>query len=470
MKDNFSNLPQRELNVHWYLGNNDLDLRYHSLGIGGIHPDPPNDNIVKNTAKLKPGIIRIFLQEFFYVYKGKGEYDWSKLDAYMDAVHAMGADIMASICLKPNALYPVIDEKIWMPTDIKEWQELIRTLVLRYSKENKYVTHWAIANEQNIGELGGCPYLIECPDDYYEYYKFTAAPIYDVLPELMPDVKVGGSSHAGGGKTAAAYHARFAELCKRDDIPVDFVCYNCYTDSPQGHAADGRAIRDALNNVNPDIKLYMTEFNVGIDDGLSIEEKPYQSLVAASLAASILALHNDGCLDGSFQYHIYDQYCDFNLFAPWYAKARYMTRYWNDKINRVGLLDFDGNTRPQYYVYELLYKMTGTRATVHGAWGDLHATASKSENGTLNNFIVNYNGNDKKDIVTTVKFAEAPEGIYKMNVYRIDSITCAQMKASPMCDLPLSESRPVYMCPDFAYDVYTPADSVTLVQFVKTVK
>ena len=86
MKDNFSNLPQRELNVHWYIGNNDLDLSYHSLGIGGIHPDPPNENIIKNTAKLKPGIIRIFLQEFFYVCKGKGKYDWSKLDAYMDAV------------------------------------------------------------------------------------------------------------------------------------------------------------------------------------------------------------------------------------------------------------------------------------------------------------------------------------------------------------------------------------------------
>ena len=29
-----------------------------------------------------------------------GSYDWSRLDVYMDAVHAMGGDIMASIRIK----------------------------------------------------------------------------------------------------------------------------------------------------------------------------------------------------------------------------------------------------------------------------------------------------------------------------------------------------------------------------------
>jgi hypothetical protein len=145
-----------------------------------------------------------------------------------------------------------------------------------------------------------------------------------------------------------------------------------------------------------------------------------------------------------------------------------MTRYWNDKINRVGLLDFKGNARPQYFVYDLFYKLTGKRAVMYGTDGVLHGIASTAEDGTLNTLIVNYSGSGRQDIVTTVKSEKMPEGLYRMDVYRIDSITCAQMKAAPMCELPLSESRPVYACPDFTFDVLTPADSVTLVQFTKT--
>lgn len=463
-KHHLNSLLRRNLTVNWEKREGELDLRYHSLGIGGINSMPAPACVVEKTALLKPRSVRIFLQEFFYVYPEPGVYSWAKLDAYMEAVHAMGGDIMASICLKPNTLYPVVDETIWQPNDVEKWQKLIRELVLRYSKEKKYVTHWAIANEQNIGETGGCPYLITNPDDYFEYYKITAAPII----EALPGVKVGGPSHAGGGEGAARFLARFIELCVRDNVRVDFTCYNAYCDDPEGHVHGGRTVRNAIDKHDPNVELYMTEFNVDLvgRDDLSLEEEAYDPRRAASLASSILALHDDGCLNGSYQYHIYDQYCNPAEFAPWYAKTRYMAEHWSDLAHRLGLLDMDGKARPQYFMYKMLYEMTGTRTNICGTDNVLRGIASCT--GTcMNIFLANFAVRSTPDAVALFQFENANEGVYELNVYRIDRETAAQMKNAPMYDLAPVESRTVYVHPDFHFHVYTPGDSVTLVQLVQ---
>jgi len=464
MMDRFTTMLRRRLEIDWAKDMGRLDMRYHSAGIGGVHSMPPPKAAVEGMAALKPRLIRIFLQEFFFIYPEHGVYDWTKLDAYMDAVHAMGGDIMASICIKPKPLYPVIDETIWMPNDVKEWQDVIRAMVLRYSKEKPYVTHWAIANEQNIGESGGCPYLITNSDDYYEYYKITAAPIREVLPS---NIKVGGPSYAGAWREAADYLGRFVALCKQDNIPVDFVCYNCYNDKPHHHVSGGRDIRNTLDKINPDVKLYMTEFNVNLMEEFSLEEKAFDPKLAASLAASILALHEDGALDGSFQYHIYDQMNDPREFAPFYEKCRYMAEHWNDIPHRFGLFDLDGKARPQYFMYKLLYELTGQCVGMEGTDRIISGLASRSDEGTLSVFLTNYAEIGTPDAVTQLFFDNAPEGVYRLNVYRIDQVAAAKMKEAPVTDLPPSESRLVYVYPDFHFDIFTPADTVTLVQLVK---
>jgi len=464
MLDKFTAMQRRKLTVDWAKDMGALDMRYHSMGIGGVHSMPAPAPIVKKTAALKPRLIRIFLQEFFYVYPGNGVFDWSKMDAYMDAVHAMGGDIMASICIKPKALYPALDESVWMPSSVAEWQNLIRALVLRYSQEKPYVTHWSIANEVNIGEWGGCPYLIQNPDDFFEYYAFTVQPIC----EALPGIKVGGPSYAGSGEGAAKYIARFVELCKQKSVPVDFVNYNAYLDAPEDHVSGGRAVRDAIDKYDPSIELYMTEFNVGLvgHNDLSLEESAYDPKRAAGLAASILALHEDGCLSGSFQYHLYDQFCDPREFAPWFKRARYMAEHWSDLVHRLGLFDLDGNVKPQYFVYNMLYQMTGKRVQLCGTDNMLCGIASSTDD-TMYVFLTNYSRHTAQECAIQFQFENATEGIYRLNVYRIDNDSAARLKAGCDADLKPTESRMVYVHPDFHFHVYTPADSVTLVKLEK---
>lgn len=99
----------------------------------------------------------------------------------------------------------------------------------------------------------------------------------------------------------------------------------------------------------------------------------------------------------------------------------------------------------------------------------MRCLASRNDEGTLSILLINYMVQGKLEAVTQFRFNNAPAGVYRMNVYRIDSSTTANMKSAvestPVLKLPPVESRIVYVHSDFHFDVFTPDDSVILVQF-----
>ena len=70
-----------------------LELWRHTLGHGGINTNPLTPRVIDGTKSLHPRLIRIFIQEFFNIYPDHGNYDWSKLDPYMESFAATGAKI-----------------------------------------------------------------------------------------------------------------------------------------------------------------------------------------------------------------------------------------------------------------------------------------------------------------------------------------------------------------------------------------
>ncbi len=93
-----------------------LEVWRHSLGHGGINSLPLPPRVVAGVRALRPRLVRIFIQEFFHVYRGGGRFDWGRLDPYMAALAATGAKVMAAITIKPAALYPQVDQALWRPT------------------------------------------------------------------------------------------------------------------------------------------------------------------------------------------------------------------------------------------------------------------------------------------------------------------------------------------------------------------
>jgi hypothetical protein len=207
--------------------------------------------------------------------------------------------------------------------------------------------------------------------------------------------------------------------------------------------------------------MYMTELNVDLG-GLSIEERAYTALRASGLGAILQDFHARAKFMNTFQYHIYDQFCDPNQFAPFYARTRYMAEHWNDLAHRLGLFDEHGTPRPQYFLYQLLYSMAENEVTAAAESYD-NVRINASYNDRYNTvFLTNYHPESTEDLTVSFKFKNARPGVTNMKVYRIDD---DRNWCDDTFELFPSENRTVYLHEDFHFDIYVPAGSAVMAVF-----
>ena len=456
-KDKYTQMKNSKANVDFADVTGKMDFKNHSFGIGGVNPMPMPGNVAEGVSKLKPALIRIFIQEFFFLEKDNGELDFTALDKYMRSINSTGADIMASICIKPKSLYPLVDETIWKPNDIKRWQYIIGEMVKRYSVENKYVTHWGIGNEINIGEWGGCPYKITNVNDYFEYYKMTIEPILKVFPEAL----VGGPSWAGIGEDCYRFFDEFIGLCVKEKVKLDFISYNIYSDNPESHISGASKVKNMVDKHNKPVTIYITELNMDLG-GVSIEERAYLSKRAAGLGAILYEYYKRASYIHSFQYHIYDQFCDPNQFKPFFEKYRYMANHWNDEPHRLGLFDLDGNPRPQFFMYSMLSSMAKTEVASNVENNENIRLLSSFDDRYVTLFLTNYHPEETENTTLSLYFKNAPQGLTRMKVYRIDDHKSWDNSRYQLIPI---ENRIVYVHDDFWFSLFVPEDSALLVTF-----
>ncbi len=438
----------------------DLTLWRHAVGHGGINAHPLPEHVVQGMAKLQPRWIRIFIQEFFAVYPAPGRYDWRKLDPYMDALARTGAKVVAAITLKPPVLFPQIDHAVWQPVDMGAWQELIRQLVRRYSVEKEIVTHWEISNEPDIGEAGGSPYLMADPQAYHAYYTATLKPILEVFPRA----KVGGPASAGMlGEPLPG----FIHLCRQHGTRLDFLSWHLYHNDPGRHAYQVAVAKLLCAGMPKPPELFVTEWskfpaawNRG-ESARSSEETAEAPRRAAMVAATVIAMHGAG-LDGSFYYHLWDQVCYPEDFAPFFSPlgVANMVHHWNEAPHRLALFGVNGEVRPQYFVYWMLARMGDTAVKVDSEDADVRVLGGQSA-GKLSLLCVNHSLEAPCDRWLDLHFSNLEPGVRRLTVYRIDK---ARRWDNAALDLLPVEQRETDVLRDYMCQVWLPADSVALVE------
>ena len=433
-----------------------LELSRHGVGHGGINSLPLPDRVVQGTAALKPQLIRIFIQEFFNIYPDHGRFDWSKLDPYMDALARTGAKVIAAITIKPEPLYPDIDHSIWRPTDVGEWQAVIRALVRRYSVERDIVTHWEIGNEPDIGEDGGSPYLIRDPADYAAYYTMTLHPIL----EAFPNAKVGGPA------LATMHHEPLPGLLRRHaqgDLPLDFLSWHLYHSDPGRHGYQTHMARllarEPLGVGGRLPELMVTEWNCDFAP-VSVEDDALDPRRAALTAAAILEMRSTG-LDRSFYYHLWDQICYPEEFGRFFSErgARYMARYWNDIPIRFGLFGVNGDVRPQYFVFRMLAGLGEDEVHSRSDTRGIRALAGRSGDA-VSVFLVNHDLDFNHDQVVRLLFRGLKPGPRRLTVTRIDRQR--RWDAETLVLLPV-EQRDTYVAGEYECQILLPANGVAQV-------
>ncbi len=443
--------PVANVSVDLSRGEGHLELWRQAIGYGGINDTPLPQHVSEGLARLHPRLIRIFIQEFFFIYPEHGKFDWSRLDPYMDAIAKTGAKVVAAITIKPKPLFPDIDQTVWQSNDVKEWQQVIAALVKRYSIDKPIVTHWEIGNETDIGENGGCPYLIKNPDDYVQFYAMTIKPIL----ETFPQAKVGGPGAANG---SSDYVARFIDRCRADHLPLDFVSWHLYSSDPDRHAAlieKYRKLLEPFGDKRPEMMI--TEWNKGFDR-VSVQEMAFDPRRAATAAACLLAMI-DAKVDWSFYYHAWDQVCDPDEFKPFFSNPNIMYHHWNEAPHRFGLFGVGQEVRPQYFVYQMLSRMGDHRIHAESGASDLRILATRKDD-EISMLLVNYARSTSVDRMATIHLSALKPGPARLRVFRIDRNRSWSDKNFAMSPV---EDRPTNVRETYSFQVAIPADSVTMV-------
>jgi xylan 1,4-beta-xylosidase len=165
-----------------------------ALGQGGLSEEPMSADRAAEIRDLHPRVIRLFV-EYFDLLPDHGVYHWHALDESVDLIRKTGATRIMNIDFKPKVLYPTVDHKIVDPTSYEEWEQLIYNIVRHYKERGSGIRYWEVANEPDIGESGGCPYLFT-PENYSRYYyQHTVAAVMRADPEA----RVGGPALAHSG-------------------------------------------------------------------------------------------------------------------------------------------------------------------------------------------------------------------------------------------------------------------------------
>jgi xylan 1,4-beta-xylosidase len=450
----YARLPRAEITIDATEELGPLEGWRHTLGHGGINALPLPPRVVEGARKLRPRLIRVFLQEHFAIFPERGRYDWSRLDPFMEALAQTGAKVVAAICLKPPVLFPRVDQSIWRPTDWAEWQQVIRELVTRYSVAQQLVTYWEVGNETDIGEMGGCPYLIADPKEYGEYYAQTVQPVLEVFPEA----KVGGPASCWVTNEPLPGLIRY---CRETGVHLDFISWHCYHDNPEHHAAGLKKARELLADfpgARPE--LLVTEWNKSFDP-VSCEDMAFAPRRAANVAAGLLAMLEAG-LEWSCYYHLWDQTFYRQPFTPFFSDKglEEMEHHWNRAPHRFGLFGVSGEVRPQYFVYWMLARLGEARLAAAPGDASLRVLAAKGA-GKVSVLVVNFDLQQSRDLLVTVRFTGLQPGVRMLRAYRIDEARRWEEETLEMRPL---EQREVDIAEGYRCSVYCPADSVVLVE------
>ena len=108
---------------------------WRNLSQGGEEPVDMIKPIITQIRVLSPELIRVdHLFDYYNVYQGPGNYDFSRLDGVVDSVVSTGARPMLSISYTPASM-TANNQNASPPRDWNEWYSLVKATAKRYSVE-----------------------------------------------------------------------------------------------------------------------------------------------------------------------------------------------------------------------------------------------------------------------------------------------------------------------------------------------
>jgi len=368
-----------------------------ALGQGGLQSDPMTQPHIKELRQLRPRTIRLFLSEYYRIHPAPGVHDWTRLDRELESIRAVGARPVLALAMKPPVLYPTVDHFIVHPNDYDAWEKLCEALA-RHCRDRKFeVAAWEVGNEPDIGESGGTPHFFRNAEDYNRFYTRTVTG----LIRGDPDARVGGPAVASADSFLVE---GLIGHCATNRVPLHFLSWHLYSDSPAAHAANIARQRARLAKFPQlaEVRLFISEWNMDLmRPNLAPGFQPCFIL-------ETMRRYAEAGLDMAAYYHIRDCFvdpADFDWMSP--GGRRFMAHWWNTMPQYSALFDHHGRVRPAWYAFRLLGQLEGARHAVEGERGNIRAIAGEGD-GRKHLIIWRYEDGGPAEVEVSLSLAGVP--------------------------------------------------------------
>lgn len=190
-------------------------------------------------------------------------YDFRLTDEYIEAVRKTGAEPIYR--LGESIEHTSVKRYVHPPEDMEKWAAICIGIIRHYNEGwangfHHNIRYWEIWNEPE-----NRPVMWSGSDeDYLRLYRTTAL----AIKKRFPALKVGGpalgasGSFVNGDFRPTDFAANFLSMCRKDNVPLSFFSWHCYTANPAELSARSRAIRQFLDSKGfTDTENHLNEWN-----------------------------------------------------------------------------------------------------------------------------------------------------------------------------------------------------------------
>lgn len=244
-------------------------------------------------------------------------YDFAATDEFVKAVHSTGAQIMYR--LGESIEHTTVKRFVHPPKDVNAWAKVCVGIARHYNQGwaggmKLGIRYWEIWNEPE-----NRPVMWTGSDEQFlEMYAVAAV----ALKAHDRALKVGGPSFGYTGQfegeqfKPSPFVTNFLGLCRRENLPLDFFSWHCYTADPSELVKRSRAVRALLDSFGfTAAESHLNEWNylpgnswepLSRQSSASARQRAFEEMSgaagAAFIAAALIELQ-DAPVDAANLYH-----------------------------------------------------------------------------------------------------------------------------------------------------------------------
>lgn len=360
---------------------------YHAFAQGGEEADDMLAPVADEIRKLKPKLIRLdHIYDHYDVVSRAGNglaFNWSKLDAAVNTITAVGAKPVLALSFMPPAIAKD-GSLINPPNNWEDWSAVVQATIEHYSgHNNKNISgvYYEVWNEPDLAQFGA--WKMYGDKSYVALYRASAA----------------GAARAsnvnrfflGGPSTTGLYKNWLIGLIQTG-LRVDFLSWHSYLPDPGRFYDDQKNITQWLLPY-PKYTLIpklITEFG-----HTGAKDRGYGTTYGAAHAVAAIRQVITGNPTYMFTFQLKD--------GPGQTGG--------DGWGLIGHETDGKKIKPRYHIFNFLDQMTGNRVKVSGEGTWITGFAS-TKDGVYRLLLVHFgkNGSQKKPF--NITFANLPPGNY----------------------------------------------------------